>query len=463
MDLITDADLALAAELGQQLRVDSVRSSTSAGSGHPTSSMSAADLMAVLVSRHLRYDLDNPEHPGNDHLIFSKGHASPCCTRSTRRSGVDLRRGADDPTARFGSRLEGHPTPGPALGRRRDRIARTGPARWRRRRARGQVRWTSSPFRVWVLCGDSEMAEGSIWEALDKACHYELANLIVIVDVNRLGQRGPTELDWDIDVYAPPRDRVRLPGDRHRRPRRRRDRPGAGRGRRGRRSADGRSSPAPSRARASPRSRTGRTGTASRSRRRWPSGPIVELGGERNLLVRGPLPAEATPRRAANGPAEVKLPAYDRGEKVATRKAYGDALAALGARHDVVALDGEVSNSTYADEFAKAYPGALLRDVHRRAADGRRGGRASVRGYRPFASTFAAFFSRAYDFIRMAAISEANIRLVRLARRRGDRRGRPVPDGARGPGHAARGARLHGAVPERRHQRRRSWSRRWPT
>ena len=136
---------------------------------------------------------------------------------------------------------------------------------------------------------------------------------------------------------------------------------------------------------------------------------ITELGGERHLLVRGPVPGEADPRRAAGGRAEVKLPTYDRGQKVATRKAYGDALTALGARPDVVAMDGEVSNSTHADEFAKAYPERyfemfIAEQQLVAAAVG-----VGVRGYRPFASTFAAFFTRAYDFIRMAAISQANI------------------------------------------------------
>src|SRR6202042_1095131 len=198
---ITDADLALAAELGQQLRGDSVRSSPSAGSGHPTSSMSAADLMAVLVSRHLRYDWDNPDQPGNDHLIFSKGHASPLLYSIYKAVGVVSDEELMTGYRRFGSRLEGHPTPilpwvdvatgslgqglpdavGVALaGRYLDRL----------------------PYRVWVLCGDSELAEGSIWEALDKASSYKLPNLAPLLDVNRLGQRGATDLGWDTAAYA---------------------------------------------------------------------------------------------------------------------------------------------------------------------------------------------------------------------------------------------------------------------
>jgi transketolase len=408
---ITDADLALAAELGQQLRVDSVRSSTSAGSGHPTSSMSAADLMAVLVSRHLRYDWDNPDQPGNDHLIFSKGHASPLLYSIYKAVGVVSDEELMTGYRRFGSRLEGHPTPvlpwvdvatgslgqglpdgvGVALaGKYLDEL----------------------PYRVWVLCGDSEMAEGSMWEALDKASHYKLANLIAIVDVNRLGQSGPTELSWDLDAY-------------HRRATAFGARVFV---------IDGHDVAAIDQAIAEAgdltgeqptvilaRTRKGRGFSEVEDREGWHGKPlppemaeraIIELGGERNLVVRGEMPEKAASRPAADGRAEVKLPGFERGQKVATRKAYGDALAALGARPDVVAMDGEVSNSTFADEFARAHPRRyfemyIAEQQLVAAAVG-----FSVRGYRPFASTFAAFFSRAYDFIRMAAISQASICLV---------------------------------------------------
>src|SRR5712671_806436 len=351
----TDIDLALAAELGQQLRVDSVRSSTSAGSGHPTSSMSAADLMAVLVSRHLRYDWDNPDHPSNDHLIFSKGHASPLLYSIYKAVGVVSVEELMTGYRRFGSRLEGHPTPvlpwvdvatgslgqglpdgvGVALaGKYLDEL----------------------PYRVWVLCGDSEMAEGSMWEALDKASYYKLANLVAIVDVNRLGQRGPTELSWDLDAYS---RRAAAFGARVF-------------------AVDGHDVAAIDQALAEAgdvsgqqpavilaRTRKGRGFSEVEDREDWHGKPlppemaeraVIELGGERNLLVRGPRPPGGTLRRPAADAAEVKLPAYERGQKVATRRAYGDALVALGVRPDVVAMDGEVSNSTYADQFAHAYP-----------------------------------------------------------------------------------------------------------
>ena len=412
---LTGIDLAETAELAAQLRVDSVRSSTSAGSGHPTSSMSAADLLAVLIGRHLRYDWDNPRSDANDHLIFSKGHASPLLYSIYKAVGVVSDEELMTGYRRFGSRLEGHPTPvlpwvdvatgslgqglpdgvGVALaGKYLDRL----------------------PYRVWVLCGDSEMAEGSIWEAIDKASYYQLSNLIAIVDVNRLGQRGPTELQWDLEAYA---RRAEAFGARVL-------------------TIDGHDLTEIDHALATAGDTSGHQPTAVLARtikgrgfsevedqNGWHGRPfpadmanraIAELGGERHLTIRGPRPSPAPkpPAAAATGGAGAAGPAatYSIGDQVATRKAYGDALVDLGAENPrVVALDGEVSNSTHADEFAKAYPGRyfemfIAEQQLVAAAVG-----LSVRHYVPFASTFAAFFTRAYDFIRMAAISQANVRL----------------------------------------------------
>jgi transketolase len=408
----TDIDLSTAGELAQQLRVDSIRSSTSAGSGHPTSSMSAADLLAVLVGRHLRYDWDDPSNPGNDHLIFSKGHASPLLYSVFKAAGVV----SDDELMtgyrRLGSRLEGHPTPElPWVDVATGSLGQGLPDAVGVALAGKYL--DQKPFRVWVLCGDSEMTEGSIWEALDKAWHYKLSNLIAIVDVNRLGQRGPTELSWDLDAYA---RRASAFGarvvviDGH----------DVGEIDRAMReaSATGGDQPAVILA----RTRKGRGFSEVEDKEDWHGKPlppemaeraIIELGGERHLVVRGPKPAAGTgaARPAPDGAAGVKLPEYAVGAKVATRKAYGDALTALGVRRDVVAMDGEVSNSTHADEFASKYPERFFEMYIAEqqliaAAVG-----FSVRGYRPFASTFAAFLSRAYDFIRMASISRASISL----------------------------------------------------
>src|SRR6201996_64361 len=187
-------------QLGARLRIDSIRAAAAANSGHPTSSMSAADLMAVLMTRHLHYDFDNPENPNNDHLIFSQGHASPLVYAMFAAAGAIT----DEELLtfrKFGSRLQGHPTPllpwvdvaTGSLGQGMPIAA--GVALCARELDR-------LPYRVWTLCGDSEMAEGSIWEAVEHAGKEGLDNLVVIVDVNRLGQRGETMHGWHLDSYS---------------------------------------------------------------------------------------------------------------------------------------------------------------------------------------------------------------------------------------------------------------------
>ena len=412
--LTSEVGLDTVAEMAAQLRVDSIRSSTSAGSGHPTSSMSAADLLAVLVSRHLRYDWDSPHSPANDHLIFSKGHASPLLYSVFKAVGVVSEHELLTGYRRFGQRLQGHPTPvlpwvdvatgslGQGLP---DGVGIALAGKYLERR----------PYRIWVLCGDSEMAEGSMWEALDRASHYGLSNLIAIVDVNRLGQRGETELGWDLEAYARRAEafgaRVSVI-DGH-------DLGAIDHALTTAEDIDG-SRPTVVLA----KTIKGKGFSEVEDRNGWHGKPfpadmadraIAELGGVRNLVIRGPRPE---PAPAAPGPAErpqqgAARPRYAVGDKVATRKAYGDALVALGARDPrVVALDGEVSNSTFADEFARAYPERyfemfIAEQQLAAAATG-----LAVRGYRAFASTFAAFWTRAHDFIRMGAISGVDLRLV---------------------------------------------------
>jgi transketolase len=401
---MTDAELWR--ELGQQLRVDSIRCADVPKSGHPTSSMSAADLMAVLLSTYLRYDFDKPDDPHNDHLIFSKGHASPLLYSMFKAAGAIT----DEELLTFrssGSRLEGHPTPkipwvdvatgslgqglpisvGVALaGKKLDRL----------------------PYRVWCLCGDSELAEGSIWEAFEHAAFAGLDNLIAILDINRLGQRGETMHGWDLASYTRRVESfgwaaIEIDGhdveaiDRaYEEALTIRDRPAA----------------------IVARTIKGKGVKAVENKEGWhgkalddPESAIAELGGVRNTVVKVAKPDGAAQPHVFPGRA-LSLPSYDVGDDVATRKAYGDALVALGkARGDVVALDGEVSNSTYADEFAKEVPERyfemyIAEQQLVAAAVG-----LQVRKWKPFASTFAAFFTRAYDFIRMAAISQADIHL----------------------------------------------------
>jgi transketolase len=395
-------------ELGQQLRVDSIRASSAAGSGHPTSSMSAADLIAVLLANHLHYDFGRPDDPRNDHLIFSKGHASPLYYSALKAAGAI----SDEELLTFRrlhSKLEGHPTPvlpwvdvatgslgqGLPIG---VGVALAG------------KRLEQLPYRVWVLCGDSEMAEGSIWEAFEHAAFCGLDNLTAIIDVNRLGQTRETMHGWHLESYS---KRALASGwhaieiDGHdvdaidralTEAAQARDRPTVivAHTIKGKGASEVEDKP-------------GKHGKPLSD----PDKAIEELGGVRSLHVevRGPT-GDATPRRIDPGH-NVEWPRWGPDDEVATRRAYGDALAALGAeRGDVVALDGEVSNSTYSEIFAKAHPDRyfemfIAEQQMVAAAVG-----LQVRGFRPFASTFAAFFTRAYDFVRMAAISRAHLCLA---------------------------------------------------
>ena len=392
-------------ELGQQLRADAVRASAKAGSGHPTSSMSAADLAAVLLAGHLRYDFDDAENPTNDHLIFSKGHASPLVYGIFRAAGA-ISEEEFLTYRQLGSRLEGHPTPalpwvdvatgslgqglpigvGLAIaGKRLDRL----------------------PYRVWVICGDSEMAEGSIWEAAEHAAFYELDNLTAIIDVNRLGQRGETMHGWDLSSYS---DRLRAFGwhaieiDGH-------DVEAIDGAYREAASTTGK----PTAIVARTIKGKGYSGSEDKGGMHGkviddPDAALAELGGIRNVVVQVASPPGGEPHVFETSQQDPVR--YELGTKVATRKAYGDALAALGGeRGDIVVLDGEVSNSTYAEIFGKAHPERFLEMYIAEQQMVAAAVGVQLRGWKPFASTFAAFFSRAYDFVRMAAVSRASIRL----------------------------------------------------
>jgi transketolase len=398
-------------DLGQQLRVDSVRAAAAAGSGHPTSSMSAADLMAVLVAEHLRYDFTAPAHPGNDRLILSKGHASPLLYAMYRAVGVL----DEDELLSFrtlGSRLEGHPTPRlPWVDVATGSLGLGLPVGVGM--ALAAARLEQSPYQVWVLCGDSELAEGSMWEAFEHAGYERLDNLTVIVDVNRLGQRGETRHGWDTAAYA---QRIGAFGwhtieiDGH-----------------DIEDIDAAYTQALE-TRAAPTAIIARTmkgrGVAAVQDAEGAHGKplpdadeaIAELGGLRDIQVPAHPPHAAAGRQMAAGAvngSRIALPEYERGEQVATRAAVGAALAALGtSRPDVVVLDGEVSDSTKTDEFARQHPDRFFEMfiAEQQMAAAALGMQA--RGWLPFAATFAAFWARAYDFIRMAAISRANLKLI---------------------------------------------------
>ncbi len=395
-------------ELAQQLRVDSIRSTTKAGSGHPTSSMSAADLMAVLLQDYLRYDFSQPKAPTNDHLIFSKGHAAPLLYAVYKAAGAIS--DAEMMSLRtFGSPIEGHPVPVlPYVDVATGSLGQGLPISIGLALAGKYL--DKLPYRIWTLLGDSEMAEGSNWEALELGGFYHLSNIVAILDMNRLGQRGQTMLGWDAPRYA---ERARAFGWHAI-------------------EIDGHNLDQINQAYAEAAAQTekptlivartvkGHGFAEIANKEGWhgkalpadmAARAIAELGGERSIIVSVHKPDAGVP--AINGErTALTLPTYEKGSSVATRSAYGDALKALGAGlPDVVALDGEVSNSTYSEYFAKAYPERFFEQYIAEQQVVASAVGLQVRGYKPFASTFAAFFARAYDFIRMAAISRANIKL----------------------------------------------------
>ena len=393
-------------DLARQLRADIIRCSSEAGSGHPTSSLSAADLMAVLLTGHLRYSFDEPDNPANDHLIFSKGHASPLLYAMFRAAGV-----VDDAELmsyrKFGSRLEGHPTPVlPWVDVATGSLGQGLPIGVGVALAGKRI--LEAPFHVWVLVGDSESAEGSIWEAISRGSHEKLGNLTAILDVNRLGQAGPTELQWDMEAYARRIEgfgwrTITIDGhnleeidDAYRRALENDEQPTAilaktikGKGV------------------SFLEDQLGMHGKALDDEKTAKALEEIGAGASRSFEIQAPPSWD--PPKLERRPVELKSYSSD---KLATRKAYGEALVALGdARDDVVVLDGEVSNSTHSEDFKAVHEDRFFEMY---IAEQQMVGAAvgmQVLGLVPFASTFAAFLTRAYDFIRMAAVSRANIRL----------------------------------------------------
>src|ERR671917_526308 len=369
--------------------------------------MSAADLMSVLMSKYLRYDFDEPENPGNDHLIFSKGHASPLLYSMYK--AADAITDEELMTFReFGSRLQGHPTPAiPWVDVATGSLGQGLPIGVGVALAGKYL--DEEPYTVWVLCGDSEMAEGSMWEAFQHASFYKLDNLVAILDMNRLGQTRETMDGWNGDHYSA---RARAFGWHAI-------------------EVDGHDPEAIDNAYSESLGNDGPTLIVAKTKKGYgvsfledvdgmhgkPVTPdreaaaLEELGGTNDLRVEVHKP-DGTASTGGGSAGEAALPTWPLGTEEATRGAYGAALKAVGAaREDVVALDGEVSNSTHSQEFAEAHPERYFEMFIAEQQMVASAVGMDVRDYTPFASSFAAFLSRAYDFIRMAAISRANIRL----------------------------------------------------
>jgi len=404
-----DTDIELLKGIANQLRIHSINATTAAGSGHPTSCLSAADVMAALFFGHMRYDAKNPHYHNNDRFILSKGHAAPILYAAWAETGLFP---VDDllNLRKYGCDLEGHPTPrlpfvdvatgslgqglsvgaGMALAARFDKL----------------------DYNTYVLLGDGEIAEGAVWEAASFAGIYKLNNLIAIVDANRLGQSQATAFGHDIGVYAKRFDAFGWRVE----------------------SIDGHDieeivevlsgvglddKPLVIIA----KTYKGAGVSFLQDREGWHGKPlnkdeaakaIAELqpvarsGAGVAIPAPNQLPA---PNNAA--PASYSPVSYKAGDSVATREAYGNALARIGETDQrIVAMDGDTKNSTYSEKFLKKFP---LRFTECFIAEQNMVGVAmgfGARGKVPFVSTFACFFTRTFDQIRVAGISQANLKLA---------------------------------------------------
>lgn len=398
-------------DLAAQLRVRSIQMADRAGSGHPTSSMSAADIIAVLVARHLRLDPERPDALGNDRLLFSKGHASPLLYAAAEAIGVlDGRLGDfDDVVAAYrqrGSILEGHPTPripgvpGATGSLGLGLAMAVGMATAHRAARLGDAH-------VWVLCGDGELAEGAVWEAVEHAGSSRLTGLTALVDVNRLGQTGPTRHGWDVDAYCRRFAAFgwdAFPIDGH-------DLDEIDQA-----LARARRCEAPAAVVARTVKGAGATETSDVLGKHGkplddPERAIQELGGERHLRLTPIAPTDLPDVSPARRP--VDLPSWEVGEQVATRDAFGAALVAVGrSRPDVYGIDGEVMDSTRMGVFADELPDRFTQAyIAEQLMCGMAIGLAAS-GRRPVIASFGAFLTRAHDVLRMATVSRSDLVVV---------------------------------------------------
>jgi transketolase len=404
-----DTDIELLKGIANQLRIHSITATTAAGSGHPTSCCSAADVVAALFFGHMRYDAKNPHYHNNDRFILSKGHAAPLLYAAWAETGLfpaeDLLK-----LRKFGSDLEGHPTPrlpfvdvatgslgqglsvgvGMALAARFDQL----------------------DYNTYVLLGDGEIAEGSVWEAASLAGIYKLNNLIAIVDANRLGQSQATAFGHDIGVY---RKRFEAFGWRVE-------------------DIDGHDLEEISEVLGGvglndqplviiAKTYKGAGVSFLQDKDGWHGKPlnkeeeakaIAELQPSSKSGVGVAIPApNALPAPNNVAPASYPPLSYKIGDSVATREAYGNALARIGeVDQRVVAMDGDTKNSTYSEKFMKKFPARFTECFIAEQNMVSLATGMGARGKVPFASTFATFFSRTFDQIRVAGISQANLKLA---------------------------------------------------
>jgi len=412
---MSDTSLAVLHNLATQLRIDSVRSTSAAGSGHPTTCLSAAEIVAALFFAEMRFDPHDPHHPEADRFVLSKGHGAPILYAAWAAAGAFPREDVLQLRV-LGSYLEGHPTPrlpfvDVATGSLGQGLAAgIGTALNARR--------IESDYRTYVLMGDGESAEGSVWEAAESAMFHRLDNLCAIVDVNGFGQSRSTQYGRDAEAHA---TRWRAFGwhamviDGHdleqvlaalAEARRTKDRPTM----------------------IAARTLKGKGCSIFEGKDGW-HGKALKKGAEEDqalaelnaqyVTTSDPAPVIPKPaRRRTEGPLPdfvkaLPTPAYKLNDSVATREAYGTALAALGGLdRRVVALDADVKNSTFSERFEKAHPDRFYQMfIAEQVMVGASMGLAA-RGAIAFPSSFACFLERASDFIRMAGISNVNVKLA---------------------------------------------------
>lgn len=405
-----ETDIELLKGVANQLRIHSITATTAAGSGHPTSCCSAADVVAALFFGHMKYDPKNPHHHNNDRFILSKGHAAPLLYAAWAENGfVPVSELAN--LRKFTSDLEGHPTPrlpfvdvatgslGQGLG------VGVGMAL--------SARHNKLDFNTYVLLGDGEIAEGAVWEAASLAGFYKLSNLIAIVDANRLGQSQATMFGHDINVYVKRFEsfgwRVETLDDGHDLEEIMEVLSGVGLDEK-------------------PLAIIAKTYKGAgvsflQDKDGWHGKPlsqedatkaIAELQptAKSGLNIAIPAPTDL-PAPALDAPVAYPAINYNMGDQVATREAFGNALQRVGETDPrIVAMDGDTKNSTYTDKFFKKFPGrfteCFIAEQNLVAVAVGFG----TRGHVPFASTFATFFNRAADHIRVAGISTANLKLA---------------------------------------------------
>jgi len=403
------ANVELIKEKARLLRIHSMRMTTAAGSGHPTSCMSAADIVATLFFHTMQFDKNDPNSISSDRFVLSKGHAAPVLYAAQAEAGIY-------PVGRlltlreFSSELEGHPTPLiPGVD------AATGSLGQGLSVGAGLAiaakKLAGNGARVYVLLGDGEMAEGNVWEAAAFAAHYALDNITAIVDVNALGQSERTMYKHHTEVY---RQKFEAQGwhaeeiDGH-------DVNAIVAALDRAQSTSGKPQAILA------RTQKGHGVSFLADKEGWHGKPLskddlakalAELG---NAPEPAPIDRNSYARKSLPRPADFPAPApldYKPGQSVATREAYGAALKRLGeANPKQVAIDADVQNSTFAEHFGKAHPeryfqGYIAEQNMVSVTVG-----LQAQGYTPFAATFACFLSRAYDQVRMAAISRANINL----------------------------------------------------